>query len=189
MDKISRFARRFFAFGAGSSMALVFLVIFVNSLRRYTIGKSIAWGEELPIYLTIYGVMFGLAYAYMTDSHIRFAIFLDMLEARIKRYVLMLCDLLTAATGFSLIFAGHAFALRRGHVDSSGLKTTGDWLAQVTGIPLLEWVGKVGTWQYAIVLGGAMLTIAALLRLFERFKEAPAAPAVPSASAKGEAVS
>ena len=173
METISRFARRFFAIGAGSSMALVFLVIFVNSLRRYTIGKSIAWGEELPIYLTIYGIMFGIAYAYMTDSHIKFAIFLDMLEARLKKYVLMLCDLLTCATGVSLVFAGHAFAMRRGHVASSGLKSTGDWLAQATGIEALEWIGKVGTWQYAIVLGGAMLAIAAALRLFERLQEEP----------------
>lgn len=169
MEKISRFARRFFAFGAGSSMALVFLVIFVNSVRRYAIGKSIAWGEELPIYLTIYGVMFGIAYAYMTDSHIKFAIFIDMLEEKTKKLVLAFCDLLTCATGFTLIFAGHAFAMRRGHVASSGLKSTGDWLANVTGIQALEWVGKVGTWQYAIVFGGAMLAIAAALRLSDRF--------------------
>nr|WP_321454683.1 TRAP transporter small permease [uncultured Cohaesibacter sp.] len=176
MEKISRFARRFFAIGAGTSMALVFLVIFVNSLRRYTIGKSIAWGEELPIYLTIYGIMFGIAYAYMTDSHIKFAIFIDMVEEKTKKFILAFCDLLTCATGVSLVFAGHAFAMRRGHVASSGLKSTGDWLAQITGIPALEWIGKVGTWQYAIVLGGAMLAIAAALRFYERLKEKPATP-------------
>ncbi|WP_119309046.1 TRAP transporter small permease [Cohaesibacter haloalkalitolerans] len=189
MDRLSRFARRIFALGAGSSMALVFLVIFVNSVRRYTIGKSIAWGEELPIYLTIYGVMFGIAYAYMTDSHIRFAVFLDMLEEKIKRFVLIACDLLTAATGVTLIFAGHAFAMRRGSVASSGLKSTGDWLAQITGIPWLEWVGKVGTWQYAIVLGGAMLAIAAILRLSERLSAPSKAkePVAPLAAPAGKA--
>ncbi|WP_316858582.1 TRAP transporter small permease subunit [uncultured Cohaesibacter sp.] len=170
MERVYRFARRFFAFGAGSSMALVFLIIFVNSVRRYTVGKSVAWGEELPIYLTIYGIMFGIAYAYMSDSHIRFAVILDMLGKRAKHWVLVLSDITTFATGVALVFAGHAFALRRGHVASSGLKSTGDWLADSTGLHWLEWFGKVGTWQYAVVLGGVMLAIAALLRLIVRIQ-------------------
>ena len=45
---------------------------------------------------------------------------------------------------------------------------TGDWLAETTGVQFLEWIGKVGTWQYAIAIGGVILAIAAGLRLFER---------------------
>lgn len=168
MKTINENVRRFFAFGAGSAMALVFGVIFVNATRRYTVGKSIAWGEELPIYLTIYGVMFGIAYAYLSDSHIRFSVLLDMVPARLRHWLLALTDVITAATGVTLAVAGHAFALRRGHLDSSGLQAAADGLAEFFGLPILEWIGKVGTWQYAIAIGGVLLSIAALLRLIER---------------------
>ncbi|MEC8795718.1 MAG: C4-dicarboxylate ABC transporter substrate-binding protein, partial [Pseudomonadota bacterium] len=62
------------------------------------------------------------------------------------------------------------FAMRRGHLDSSGLKSAGDWLAESTGIAALEWVGKVGTWQYAIAIGGALFAVAAALRLAARLR-------------------
>ncbi|MDE4176289.1 TRAP transporter small permease subunit [Phaeobacter sp. PT47_59] len=172
MDKFTTAAKRFFAFGAGLSMALVFVIIFVNALRRYTMGKSIAWGEELPIYLTIYGVMFGIAYAYMSDSHIRFSIIADMLSQRLRHWLFVASDLLAFATGVVLAFAGHAFALRRGHIDSSGLKSAANALAETTGIPLLEWIGKLGTWQYAIAIGGVLLAVAAALKLLQRLRTA-----------------
>jgi TRAP-type C4-dicarboxylate transport system permease small subunit len=168
MDKLNKGARQLFAFGAGSSMTLVFAIIFINALRRYTLGKSIAWGEELPIYLTIYGVMFGIAYAYMNDSHIRFSIISDMLSRRVRHWLFVVSDLLTIGTGVALSFAGHAFAMRRGHIDSSGLKSTAKSLAETTGLPALEWVGKLGTWQYAIAVGGVLLTVAATLKLIQR---------------------
>lgn len=181
MEPITRHVRKILAFGAGSSMALVFGIIFVNSLRRYTLGKSIAWGEELPIYLTIYGVMFGIAYAYMSDSHIRFSVLTDLVPERIRNGLWVVNDVITILAGLALAAAGHAFALRRGNLDSSGLKSTGDWLAETTGFQALEWIGKVGTWQYAIAIGGIILAIAAFLRLIERLT-------APKETATGEGI-
>ena len=63
----------------------LFAIIFIErAVGRYSIGKSLPWGEELPIYLTIYGVMFGsLRLAYMQDRHIRFfTLVTDMLSPR-----------------------------------------------------------------------------------------------------------
>lgn len=171
MEQINHRIRHFFAFGAGSSMALVFGIIFINAVRRYSIGKSVAWGEELPIYLTIYGVMFGIAYAYMTDSHMRFAIITDLMPERLRSWLLVLTDIITLFVGGALVAAGRAFAQRRGNLDSSGLKSTADWLAEITGLQALEWIGKIGTWQYAIAFGGVILALAALLRLIERIKK------------------
>lgn len=168
MEPINRYVRRIFAFGAGSSLMLIFGIIFLNAVRRYSIGKSFAWGEELPVYLAVYGVMFGIAYAYMTDSHIRFAVISDMLPERVRHWLFAVTDVITIIVGGALVFAGYAFVQRRGNLDSPGLKSTGDWLAEVTGLPALEWIGKVGVWQYAIAFGGVILVIAALLRLIER---------------------
>ncbi|MEO9528900.1 TRAP transporter small permease subunit [Roseibium sp.] len=177
MKTLDAFARRLFAFGAGLSMALVFAIIFVNSLRRYTVGQSVSWGEELPIYLTIYGVMFGLALAYMQDRHIRFTILTDFLPDAARHKLFAAVDLVSCITGIALAFSGHAFAVRRGHIDASGLKSAGTWLAETTGIESLVWISRVGTWQYAIALGGGLLAVAALLKFIERITTSKAAPA------------
>ena len=168
MKTVNEFVRRLFALGAGLSMALVFAIIFVNSLRRYTVGQSVSWGEELPIYLTIYGVMFGLALAYLQDRHIRFTVLTDFLSVSVREKLFAAVDLVSFATGVALAFSGHAFAVRRGNLDASGLKSAGNWLAETTGIESLVWVAKVGTWQYAIAIGGALLAVAAALKFFER---------------------
>ncbi len=171
MTALNRAAQRLFAFGAGLSMTLVFAIIFLNSLRRYAIGRSVPWGEELPIYLTIYGVMFGLALAYMQDRHIRFTILTEMLSHGTRQKLYLLVDLITLASGAALAYAGHTFAMRRGSVDASGLKGTAQYLSEMIGWDWLVWTGKVGTWQYATAIGGAMLAIAALLRFLERLQE------------------
>lgn len=168
MEKINGFVRRILGFATGMSMALVFGIIFFNSLRRYVVGKSVPWGEELPIYLTIYGVMFGLALAYMTDSHIRFTILIDFLSARAKQMLFLASDVLTCVSGIALAYAGHAFALRRGSVDASGLKSLADGWAASTGIDALVWIGKIGTYQYAMAIGGVLLAVAGALKLAER---------------------
>ncbi|POF29693.1 TRAP transporter small permease [Roseibium marinum] len=158
-------------------MALVFAIIFVNSLRRYTVGQSVSWGEELPIYLTIYGVMFGLALAYMQDRHIRFTVITDFLPDAARQKLFAAVDLASCVTGIALAYSGHAFTVRRGHLDASGLKSTGNWLAETTGIEGLVWIAKVGTWQYAIAIGGAMLAVAAFLKFIERISSFKAVPA------------
>ena len=173
MTALTRAAKRLFGFGAGLSMALVFLIIFANSLRRYTMGRSVPWGEELPIYLTIYGVMFGLAAAYLADQHIRFTVVTDTLPRRVRHVLFMIADVVTIISGLTLAYAGHVFALRRGNVDSSGLKSTADWLASATGVEWLIWIGKVGPYQYAIAFGGALLAVAGVLKLAERLTQRP----------------
>lgn len=103
MERLNIAVKRFFAFGVGASMALVFAIIFINPLRRYTIGKSVEWGEEFPIYITIYGVMFGLSLAYMQDRHIRFTILVDILSDKSSKKLFALVDLIVEIVEGALI--------------------------------------------------------------------------------------
>lgn len=171
MSAISRLTQRLLAFGAGLAMALVFAIIFVNAVRRYTTGQSMEWGEELPIYLAIYGVMFGTALAYLQDRHIRFSILTDCLPERLRRRIFAAMDAVTVATGLALAWSGVVFASRRPAVEASGLIGTAKDLAAATGAEWLVWLGKMGTWQAAIAAGGAILAIAAAIRLALRLKE------------------
>ena len=171
MARISNVLQRIFSFGAGLSMALVFAIIFLNSLRRYTLGRSVEWGEELPIYLTIYGVMFGVALAYSQDRHIRFTILTEFLSEQRRKKLFALVDLTMVVTGVTLAYSGYAFMQRRGGVDSSGLIGTARSLAETAGIEALAGIGKLATYQFALSVGGVLLALAALVKFFERLSE------------------
>ena len=168
MASVKHLLSRFFAFGAGLMMCLVFGIIFINSLRRYAIGESWAWGEELPVYLAIYGVMFGVALAYLQDRHIRFSVLTDLLPTGVQRSLEAMSDVAVAIAGAALAWSGWLFALRRGDVAASGLVGTARDLVEVTGIEALSWIAKVGTWRFALCVGGVLLAFAALARLSDR---------------------
>ncbi len=171
MSTIHRFASRVFGFGAGLSLALLFAIIFFNSLRRYTVGRSLEWGEELPIYLTIYGVMFGIALAYLDDRHIRLTVLTDALPEKLRQRLFILVDLVTAVVGGLLAWSGYLFALRRGAVDASGLIGSARALAEATGADWLVHLGQMGSWQAALGFGGAALALAAVIRFATRLQE------------------
>lgn len=170
MSAISRMVQRIYAFGAGLSLALVFVIVFVNSARRYASGRSFPWGEELPIYLTIYGVMFGIGLAYLQDRHIRFSILTDALSNRVKSRLFGAVDLVTIAVGMGLAWSGAVFVARRGAVEASGLIGTAKDMAVATGLPWAEWLGLMGTYQASIAFGGIVLALAGAIRFADRLK-------------------
>ena len=45
IQRTTRFFSRIAASGASLSMAALFLIVSINSIRRYAIGKSFEWGE------------------------------------------------------------------------------------------------------------------------------------------------
>ena len=149
----------------------VFLIIFVNSTRRYTLGKSLEWGEELPVFLAIYGIMFGMAWAYMQDRHVRFTILVDFIPKSYTHKLYMLVDVVMIGTGGLLAYSGYLFAQKRGGIDASGLISSAKELNKMTGWDDLIVLGKMYPYQLAIAIGGVMLAIAALLRLLNRITD------------------
>ena len=166
-----RLFSKFAAAGASLSMAVLFLIVFINSVRRYAIGKSFEWGEELPIFIAIYGVMFGIAWAYILDRHIRFTLLVGFLPESWTRKLYMLVDLIMVANGVLLTYSGWMFVLKRGRVEASGIINLAKDLRALTGWDSMIWIGHLYPYQAAMVLGGVMLTIAALLKLLHRFTE------------------
>ena len=154
---------------AAASMLALFLIVFINSLRRYLFGKSLEWGEELPVYLAIYGVMFGIAWAYMQDRHIRFTILVGFLPQSLTRKMYLLVDLLMTITGAMLAYSGWLFVVKRGGIESTGLINLAKDLRTLTGLDSMIWLGHFYPYQAAMVIGGIMLSVAALLRLFRVF--------------------
>ncbi|WP_172332273.1 TRAP transporter small permease [Mangrovicoccus sp. HB161399] len=195
MATLSYIVRRILAIGCGLIMAAVTGIILVNALRRYTLGLSLTWGEELPVYLSIYGVMFGVALSYMQDRHMRFTIVTDFLKPAVREVLFLAMDVVTIICGVLLSWSGYLFATRRGTIEASGLIASANDLVQTTGIDWLVWIGRMGTWQFAMCIGGGLLAIAASIRFLERLEDlrnpshedAPTASDVVRMRAKGQA--
>jgi len=168
VHKTSRFFTRLFAGGASLSMMGLFAIILFNSLRRYTFGKSLAWGEELPVFIAVYGFLFGAAYAYMQDRHVRFTILLAFLPRHLIGRLYMLLDLIMVGIGGLLALSGWQFVVRRGGMETSALISVAKRLREVTGWDWIVWLGHLYPYQAAMVLGGVMLSIAAILKFLER---------------------
>ena len=162
---------KFAAGGASLSMGVLFLIVFINSVRRYAIGKSLEWGEELPIYVAIYGVVFGIAWAYIQDRHIRFTMLVRFLSDSLTRKLYIIVDLIMVVNGALLTYSGWMFVLRRGRVEASGIINMAKDFKALTGWDSMIWIGHMYPYQAAMVLGGVMLTIAALLKLILRITE------------------
>ena len=156
-------------------MLLLFLIIFINSVRRYAFGKSWEWGEELPVFIAIYGVMFGMAWAYLQDRHIRFTILVGFLTSRTERWLFMLVDLIMVVTGALLTWSGWLFVVKRGGMETSGMINLAKQLKETFGMDALIWIGHFYPYQAAIMIGGAMLTLAALLKFCLRLSPETAA--------------
>lgn len=175
IHRLAHFFSTLFASGASLSMFLLFLIIFVNSVRRYTFGKSLEWGEELPVYIAIYGVMFGMAWAYMQDRHIRFTMLVGFIGQRFERGLSILVDLCMVVTGCMLSYSGYLFVIKRGAMESSGLINLAKQLRETSGWDAMIWLGHFYPYQAAIMIGGGMLTLAALLKFCLRLTDEPQA--------------
>jgi len=171
IQRATRLFSQFAAAGASLSMAVLFLIVFTNSLRRYAIGKSFESGEELPIFIAIYGVMFGIAWAYIQDRHIRFTMLIRFLSESLIRKLYIIVDLIMVANGVLLTYSGWMFVIKRGGVEASGIINLAKILRALTGWDSLIWLGHQYPYQAAMILGGILLTIAALLKLLQRLTE------------------
>ncbi|WP_051208439.1 TRAP transporter small permease [Saccharospirillum impatiens] len=130
--------------GAGLMMLAVFTIVFSNAFWRYTVGRSFSWGEDLAIYAMIYGIMFGVALAYLQDRHVRFSIVVDLLPASLRHYNLILIDVLVLAVGIGFAISGYEFIDSRGSRNSPSI-----------GLPL-------GLFQFSTLMGGVLLSVSAL---------------------------
>ena len=149
-------------------MMALFAIILFNSLRRYTFGKSLEWGEELPTLIAVYGFMFGAAYAYMQDRHIRFTILVGFLSRSATEKLYMLVDILMVGIGGLMAWSGWQFVLKRGGMEASALIGLAKDVRAVTGWDRTIWLGHYYPYQAAMILGGVMMSVAALLKLLQR---------------------
>lgn len=161
---------RVLAGGAGLCMALLFVIIFVNAMMRYFFGSSLAWGGQLPIFLGIYGVMFGVALAYLQDRHVRLGLLVDFLPRKLREGLFMLVDLSVIVLGGLIAVSGQRFLESRGGMRISGMTGLADSLTSLTGLEMFQALKTMAPYQFAMTVGGVLLLLAGVLRLIDRLR-------------------
>lgn len=136
----------------GTSLFVIFAVILASSLSRYLLNSPIQWSEEVAKYAMIYGTMFGMALCYLEGIHIRFTFLEEMVSAKIRHSLHFISDAIALISGCVLTYSGYLFMMKRGAIQAPG-----------TGIQMYYF-------QVAMVIGGACLVIAALIRLVDYFQ-------------------
>lgn len=145
---LARFHRGLILFNgslAGLAMIFIFLLVAGNAFARYTYGGSIIWGEDAAIYFMIYGLMFGMAWAYLQDKHIGFDLVRRLLPPRWLRWQAVAIDLVVLVVGIGLMISAFEFISARGGRTSSS-----------TGMPM--WL-----FQASMLMGGGLLSLSALV--------------------------
>lgn len=168
IQRIAKIFTKVTAGGASLSMICLFSIIFFNSLRRYTLGKSLEFGEELPVFIAIFGVMFGVAWAYMQDKHIRFTMLVGFLSEKVTQRLYLLVDVIMVVNGVLLTYSGWMFVQKRGGLEASGIINLARDLKKMTGWETILQLGHMSSYQSAMVMGGVLLTIAAVLKFLLR---------------------
>lgn len=145
------------AFGAGLMMLVVFGIVFANATWRYGAGKSIVWGEDIAVFAMIFGIMFGMALAYLQDGHVRFHFVAGLVPRRWQTGHRILIDILVLLVGLGLTWSAFEFIASRG-----------GRIAPSIGVP-------IGIFQSATFLGGVLLSLSALTMGLWRLVEGEAA--------------
>ena len=89
---------------AALGMAALCVITMMNVVVRYLSDESIAWTEELSVFLLILTTMAGAAAAALRDNHIRIEILLSSGSAARQRGLALFGELITAV--FFLALAG-----------------------------------------------------------------------------------
>lgn len=148
---MKRLYKRMLAFFTGTSLFVIFGVVLVSSLSRYLLNAPIQWSEEIARYAMIYGTMFGMVLCYLQGVHIRFTFVEDAIRPSWRKGLHFISDVSVLISGAVLAYSGYLFMMKRGGIN-----------APAVGI-------KMQYFQVAMVIGGVLLTIAAIIRLIEYF--------------------
>ncbi|MFC3851906.1 TRAP transporter small permease [Salinispirillum marinum] len=143
--RVHRYLLGVSVFGAGLAMAAVFVLVFLNAVGRYGLGRGITWASDMAVFMMIFGVMLGTAAAYLQERHVSFSVFTSLIPKRWQVWHVVLIDLVVFLVGVGLAYSGWEFIESRGRMRSAS-----------TGLRL--WV-----FQSSMVLGGVLLALSGLI--------------------------
>jgi TRAP-type C4-dicarboxylate transport system permease small subunit len=131
--------------------SVIFLILCVNTILRYSTGGSLQWGNELPELLFPWLVMAGVVLGAAHGSHITTSFLIEKLPAPVRRLLAITTWLLVA--GVHLTLARATWLM---------LDIVGDEKSPILQVP--------GSVTYGCVMGGLlMLAVLAIASAWDAF--------------------
>jgi TRAP-type C4-dicarboxylate transport system permease small subunit len=110
----------------GLSLAFV-LVILWGVVSRYVLNWAVAWTEELAVFLMIWLTFLGISVAAAERAHIGMVTARDRLAPRIRRYVVLLLDMLVLVFLCVVAVEGYRLATSVWSQRSAALRVSFFW--------------------------------------------------------------
>ena len=101
-SKVSLFAKWF----AGVGLLVMTAIIAVQVFARYVMNDSPAWAEQAALLLMIWYVFIAAAAGVREGFHIRIAVFVDSMPARVRHPVMVVAHVVVVAFGVSMAIFG-----------------------------------------------------------------------------------
>jgi C4-dicarboxylate transporter DctQ subunit len=132
------------------TIALAFILTFVEVIARFVFNTSFYWAKEYIIFFTVWSTFLGASQVLKTGKHIRLSVVVDLLPARWQIYM----DVFNSGLGiiFSLLLTVSGFLLTVDALDTGVTSTS---------------LAKTPLWMpYSIMLIGGVLFSVRFLELF-----------------------
>ncbi len=119
LDKIIGLINEFIAaFGIAAGVLLAFF----NVVARFVFNEGIDWAFELTNYLFIWSALFGAAYCFRLECHIKVTLLIDLLPSKLAKWVIVLAKFITFLYLLAVAYYGYLFIFD----PDFGLKASGE---------------------------------------------------------------
>lgn len=111
----------------GTLLVLFVILLFAQILMRELFDNSIAWGEEVAVYMFVWFVYFGASFAAKKGAHNRVTFQFKMFPKRVATGIEAFSDLIWLGFNFYFIYLSYDFVFNKMNLF---------WKSQTTGVPM-----------------------------------------------------
>ncbi len=122
LDKLDKFLERLEVVVLSSSIIAMAINSIANVIGRYAFNHGFYFSEELNKYLMVIITFIGLSYVTRKGRHIRMSAIYDILDDKLKKYLMLIITLSTAVVLFILAYYSVEYLIKlaaRGKVSPS----------------------------------------------------------------------
>jgi TRAP-type C4-dicarboxylate transport system permease small subunit len=115
MDKLDRMRElltKICELGIIILMTIMSIVVLYGVVGRYVLHKTVVWTEELARYLMIWTAYMGAGLAFYEGSHVGVTYIIDKLPFKVRKYVLLLNNLVIGWFNYLIVRHGYVIVKR-----------------------------------------------------------------------------
>jgi TRAP-type C4-dicarboxylate transport system permease small subunit len=108
-------------------LSVFVLLLFAQILSREIFNRSIAWGEEVAVYMFVWFAFFGASYAAKMAAHNRVTVQFKLMPRKVATALEAFADLIWIAFNCYFVYLSYDFVFNKMNLF---------WKSQTTGIPM-----------------------------------------------------